>query len=111
MAKHFAVEIRDDGHFAFQRRTQQIEQEARLDGIYVIRTSVPAEQLDANETVQAYKDLSRVEYLPQPEDRRSRYPPDPAIGPHRGCAARLPVHARLSCRMASARRPGTAVVP
>src|SRR5580658_9255444 len=39
MAKHFAVEIRD-GHFAFQRRTQQIEQEARLDGIYVIRTSV-----------------------------------------------------------------------
>ncbi|HSJ41249.1 MAG TPA: IS1634 family transposase [Xanthobacteraceae bacterium] len=60
MAKHFAVEIRD-GHFAFQRRTQQIEQEARLDGIYVIRTSVPAEQLDAKETVQAYKDLSRVE--------------------------------------------------
>src|ERR1700729_2067689 len=60
MAKHFAVEIRD-GHFAFQRRTQQIEQEARLDGIYVIRTSVPAEQLDANEAVQAYKDLSRVE--------------------------------------------------
>ena len=60
MAKHFAVEIRD-GHFAFQRRTQQIEQEARLDGIYVIRTSVPAEQLDANEAVQAYKDLARVE--------------------------------------------------
>ncbi len=60
MAKHFAVAIRD-GHFAFQRRTQQIEQEARLDGIYVIRTSVPAEQLDANEAVQAYKDLSRVE--------------------------------------------------
>jgi transposase len=60
MAKHFAVEIRD-GHIAFQRRTQQIEQEARLDGIYVIRTSVPAEHLDANEAVQAYKDLSRVE--------------------------------------------------
>ena len=60
MAKHFAIEIRD-GHFAFQRRTEQIEQEARLDGIYVIRTSVPAEQLDAKEAVQAYKDLSRVE--------------------------------------------------
>jgi len=60
MAKHFAVEIRD-GHFAFQRRTQQIEQEARLDGIYVIRTSVPVEHLDASEAVQAYKDLSRVE--------------------------------------------------
>jgi hypothetical protein len=60
MAKHFAIEIRD-GHFAFHRRTEQIEAEARLDGIYVIRTSVPAEHLDAGETVQAYKDLARVE--------------------------------------------------
>jgi len=60
MAKHLAVEIRD-GHFAFQRRIEQIEAEARLDGIYVIRTSVPVEHLDANEAVQAYKDLSRVE--------------------------------------------------
>jgi hypothetical protein len=60
MAKHFAVEIRD-GQFSFQRRTERIEVEARLDGIYVIRTSVPAEHLDAGEAVQAYKDLSRVE--------------------------------------------------
>jgi transposase len=60
MAKHFAVDIRD-GHLAWQRRTDRIEEEARLDGIYVIRTSVPAEHLDAAETVQAYKDLSRVE--------------------------------------------------
>jgi transposase len=60
MAKHFAVEIRD-GHFSWQRRTNRIEEEARLDGIYVIRTSVPAEHLDAAETVQAYKDLSRAE--------------------------------------------------
>jgi transposase len=60
MAKHFAVDIRD-GHLAWQRRTDRIEEEARLDGIYVIRTSVPAEHLDAAETIQAYKDLSRVE--------------------------------------------------
>lgn len=60
MAKHLAIEIRD-GHFAFQRRIEQIEAEARLDGVYVIRTSVPVEHLDANEAVQAYKDLSRVE--------------------------------------------------
>src|SRR5437870_2260880 len=60
MAKHFAVEIRD-GHLSWQRRIDRIEEEARLDGIYVIRTNVPAEQLDAAETVQAYKDLSRVE--------------------------------------------------
>jgi transposase len=60
MAKHFAVEIRD-GHLSFKRRADRIEEEARLDGIYVLRTSVPAEHLSATETVQAYKDLSRVE--------------------------------------------------
>ena len=60
MAKHFAITIAD-GHFSWHRRLDQIEAEARLDGIYVIRTSVPAEQLDAAETVRAYKDLSRVE--------------------------------------------------
>jgi len=60
MAKHFVVTI-DDGHLSWRRRLDQIEAEARLDGIYVIRTSVPAEHLDAAETVQAYKDLSRVE--------------------------------------------------
>src|SRR5580658_9961599 len=60
MAKHFTLDIRD-GHLSFVRRTDQIEAEARLDGIYVIRTSIPAEHLDAAEAVQAYKDLSRVE--------------------------------------------------
>ena len=60
MAKHFAIEIRE-GYLSWQRRTDQIAQEARLDGIYVIRTSVPAEALATAETVQAYKDLSRVE--------------------------------------------------
>jgi hypothetical protein len=60
MAKHFALEIRD-GHFAWRRKVEQIEAEARLDGIYVIRTSVPAEDLSAAHAVQAYKDLSRVE--------------------------------------------------
>jgi hypothetical protein len=60
MAKHFAVDIRD-GQLSFKRRVAEIEAEARLDGIYVIRTGVPAEHLDARETVQAYKDLARVE--------------------------------------------------
>ncbi len=60
MAKHFVVTI-VEGYLSWHRRLDQIEAEARLDGIYVIRTSVPVEQLDAAETVQAYKDLSRVE--------------------------------------------------
>jgi Transposase DDE domain len=60
MAKHFTIDIQD-GRLFFARRVDQIAQEARLDGIYVIRTSMPAEHLDAAETVQTYKDLSRVE--------------------------------------------------
>jgi transposase len=60
MAKHFDVEV-GDGSLSWQRRIEQIEEEARLDGIYVIRTSLPAGHLDAAGTVQAYKDLSRVE--------------------------------------------------
>jgi transposase len=60
MAKHFDVEVAD-GHLSWQRRMEQIAEEERLDGIYVIRTSMPAEHLDAAETVRAYKDLSRVE--------------------------------------------------
>lgn len=60
MAKHFALSI-DDGHFAWSRKLDQIAAEAKLDGIYVIRTSVPAEDLSTANAVQAYKDLSRVE--------------------------------------------------
>jgi len=60
VGKHFVIEI-GDSHLTVQRQAAQIEQEARLDGIYVIRTSVPAQQLDTAEAVQAYKDLARVE--------------------------------------------------
>jgi hypothetical protein len=60
MGKHFVIAI-TDGHFGFRRDAEKISAEARLDGLYVIRTSVPAEQLDAAQTVQAYKDLARVE--------------------------------------------------
>lgn len=60
MAKHFALDIRD-GHFSWTRKVDQIAAEAKLDGIYVIRTSVPAEDLSPAHAVQAYKDLSRVE--------------------------------------------------
>src|ERR1700692_4597382 len=60
MAKHFDVEVAD-GYLSWQRRIEQIAEEGRLDGIYVLRTSMPAEHLDAAETIQAYKDLSRVE--------------------------------------------------
>src|SRR6202035_1994685 len=60
MAKHFALDIHD-GHFTWTRKADQIAAEAKLDGIYVIRTSVPAEDLSPAHAVQAYKDLSWVE--------------------------------------------------
>jgi hypothetical protein len=60
MAKHFDVTITDDG-LAVERRQAQITEEALLDGIYVIRTPVPAETLDAPGVVTAYKNLKHVE--------------------------------------------------
>ncbi len=60
MAKHFELEIADD-HLTISRRSEAIAAEAALDGLYVLRTSVPAERLDAPDVVRAYKRLSRVE--------------------------------------------------
>ena len=60
MKKHFALDIAD-GRFAFQRREEEIAAEARLDGVYVIRTSLPKEKIGAEAAVSAYKSLARVE--------------------------------------------------
>ena len=60
MAKHFEVTITDDSLTA-ERKEDQIREEARLDGIYVIRTPVPRTELDAAGTVTAYKNLKHVE--------------------------------------------------
>jgi hypothetical protein len=60
MAKHIELSITDTA-FTWQRRHEVIAQEAALDGLYVIRTSVSAQQLDAAAAVAAYKSLSNVE--------------------------------------------------
>jgi Transposase DDE domain len=60
MAKHFTLDI-TDSHFAFARKTEEIAAEAALDGIYVVRTSLPARVLDDASTVRSYKSLSLVE--------------------------------------------------
>jgi hypothetical protein len=60
MAKHFEVTI-TDASFEFRRKTDAITEEAALDGIYVVRTSLSAELLDDAATVTAYKSLSGVE--------------------------------------------------
>ena len=60
MAKHFTLTIADDS-FQFARKTEAIADEAKLDGIYVLRTSLPAEHTDTAGTVLAYKGLARAE--------------------------------------------------
>ena len=58
--KHFAIVITDTS-LTVERRQAQIEEEAALDGFYVIRTPVPVSELDAPGVVSAYKNLKYVE--------------------------------------------------
>jgi len=60
MGKHFQYAI-GEGTFTWSRREESIQQEAKLDGIYVIRTNEAAERLSAEDTVRSYKSLSQVE--------------------------------------------------
>jgi hypothetical protein len=60
MAKHFALDITDTS-FSFARKTDEITVEAALDGLCVVRTSLPAAALDDTATVRSYKSLSLVE--------------------------------------------------
>ena len=60
VAKHFTVDIGDD-HFGHARNHDSITAEAALDGIYVLRTSVPQEGLQAGQVVASYKALAHVE--------------------------------------------------
>lgn len=60
VAKHFRLTITETS-FAFERDAAAIAAEAALDGFYVLRTSLPAADLDAGATVLAYKSLAHVE--------------------------------------------------
>jgi hypothetical protein len=60
MAKHFVLEI-EETRFSYQRNETKIADEAALDGIYVIRTSVETPAFLPDAVVRAYKDLSKVE--------------------------------------------------
>lgn len=60
VGKHFALEIKDAG-FDFHRLAEHVAAEAALDGLYVIRTSVPKQTMDSAEAVRSYKALAEVE--------------------------------------------------
>ena len=60
MAKHFDLQITDEA-LTFSRKTDQIDAEAALDGIYVLRTSLPQQALTDHDVVLRYKGLEDVE--------------------------------------------------
>jgi hypothetical protein len=60
VAKHFTVQVTDDS-LSYARDQDSITAEAKLDGIYVLRTSVAAGDLDSPEVISSYKALAQVE--------------------------------------------------
>jgi len=60
VAKHFELTI-GEATFSFGRKPESIAAEAALDGLYIIRTSVPAQQMEAADCVRNYKSLANVE--------------------------------------------------
>jgi transposase len=60
VGKHFKLNIHDDA-FSFEIDKRKVEAEAALDGIYVIRTSLSAQQMNTEDTVRSYKLLTQVE--------------------------------------------------
>lgn len=60
VAKHFKLTIENDS-FSYEIKQEKVKAEAALDGIYVVRTSVKKEDMDASQTIRNYKQLSNVE--------------------------------------------------
>ena len=60
VAKHFELQIADSS-FSYQRKTEQIDEEAALDGLYVLRTTCPTDQLTTQAVVRVYKQLKLAE--------------------------------------------------
>lgn len=84
MKKHFELEITDT-EFTFARKAEQIQAEAALDGIYVIRTSAAAQTLATADVVRSYKGLEQVER---------------AFGTFKGPELQIrPIHHRLETRV------------
>ena len=110
MAKHFDLDI-TDAAFSFARKTAEIAAEAATDGIYVVRTSLPAETCDDATTVRSYKSLALVERA-----FRCLKTVDLQVRPvyhwlaDRVRAHVLPLHAGLLPRMAHAPAPGADAV-
>ena len=94
MAKHFTLEITDES-FTFTRNTEAIAAEAALDGIYVLRTSLPEQTPHTARRGAALQEPRRCRtVLPHPQ-HRTRHPPHPPSPGRPGARPRVPAHAVL----------------
>ena len=110
MAKHFELDIAETS-FSYRRKPESIAAEAALDGLYIVRTSLPATELDATQTVRALQASERCRTcLQKLQNRRSEGAAHLPLRQRPGACAHLPVHARLLCGMAHARPSQAAVV-
>ena len=104
VAKHLILDV-GDHHLTWHRDQAAIGAEAALDGIYVIRTSVPASDLDAPATVTAHKNLAREE-----RDFRSLKADDLDLRPiHDRLEGRVRGHVLTACSPPTS--PGTCAAP
>ena len=105
-AKHFRLTVSDD-ELAFARDDTATAAEAALDGFYVLRTSAPAETLDAGATVRAYKSLAEVERA-----FRSSKTVDLDIRPvFHWTAPRVRAHASSACSPITSNGPASGPCP
>jgi hypothetical protein len=103
VAKHFELTI-GDNVFTFARKHHSIAAEAALDGIYIIRTSVPAAQMGCPRVrAQLQGAGQRRARVPLAQDHRPQGTPHPSSPSRSGARAHLAVHARLLRRVAHAR--------
>jgi len=102
VAKHFRLGI-EDGRFSWARRQDAIARESALDGIYVIRTSQPQEQLSAADAVRKYKSLALVERAFRCFKGRSAGAARPPSQREPRARSRVSLHAGLLRGMAHAR--------
>ena len=103
VAKHFRLTI-EDARFDFDIDTDRVAAEAALDGIYVLRTSLPEERLSAEETVRSYKRLTQPggARVSLAQDRGPRHPTHLSPARTSGPGPYLPVYACLLRPMAHA---------
>ena len=105
VAKHFEQTITDDA-FRITRKTEA----TRFDGFYVLRSSLPAEQVDPAATVRAYKSIAQVERAFRCIKTVDRELRPYSTGPHHGCGLMSCCDAGLLSGMAYARTVGADAV-